>query len=120
MKRLLVSLLLVLSLTGCAYVDDDNNYDIGYDAGYDEGYNDGIFDGKSLGREEVYQELVDEGVLRETELVYLSNNGEEVFHNFYCEQADHEKEIERSIAESWGYLPCESCGGDGFRAYASN
>lgn len=120
MKRMLVSLLLIFALTGCVYVDDDNNYDVGYDAGYDEGYDDGISDGKSLGREEVYEELVEEGVLRETEIVYLSNDGENIFHNFYCKQADHEKEIERSIAESRGYLPCKSCGGDGFRAYTPN
>lgn len=120
MKRLLLPLLMVSILTGCSYVDDGNDYDVGYDAGYEAGYDDGIFDGKNLGREEVYDELVDEGILRETEIVYLSIDGEEVFHGFYCERANHDQEIERFIVESWGYLPCESCGGDGDRVYTTN
>ena len=115
MRVFILVLLSAFFLSGCT---GSAEMEESYEEGYNDGYEDGVSAGREEEREAIYEELLENGIIREIELVYLSMDGSNVFHGYYCEKADHSKEVEKSIAESWGYVPCEECGGDGVHTYA--
>lgn len=117
-----ISFLLILSvfvlLTSCD--ENSKTYDDGYEEGCKDGYESGYEIGYEDGRNDVYSELVDDGILKKVEIVFPSSDGSKIYHSYYCDKADHDMEIYREIAEENGFVPCDECGGDGFVAYAPN
>lgn len=95
----------------------NEGHDAGYEYGYDVGYEDGFDEGKKQGRNNLIEELEEEGILERKEFVFLSNDDRKIYHSRYCEYADWGQEIPIESALEWGYTPCSSCEGHSHTIY---
>ncbi|MGM9640544.1 MAG: hypothetical protein ACI3V3_04180 [Faecousia sp.] len=119
MKRLFLFLMATFMLLPSCY-ESAKTYDDGYEEGYSHGHESGYEIGYEEGQQDLYRELVDDGILKKVEIVFLSSDGSKIYHSFYCDKANHDIEVYRETAEENGFVPCDECGGNGFGAYAPN
>lgn len=117
LKIIWILAILTAILAGCGYSKEQLEGE--YSSGYEEGYDNGFEDGKTEGWNEALAELESDGILKQEEYVFLSNDGTDTYHMRYCRLANWDiGEVPLWVVKSWGYTPCQECGGEGELLYA--
>lgn len=120
---ILALMIITLSLYGCGNSEAVDNafqegyeygYNEGYEYGYGKGYDNGLSDGEgkyfdSLDEEMRYSARLEDYLEFYENLICLTVDGDNTYHGYWhVEEMDYSI-LEKDVAESKGYTPCEKC-----------
>lgn len=121
-KKLLLYILTVATVVGCAWIIADNKIEKSYDSGYDAGYDYGYERGEDIGYSNGYYSGQTDEREKHADMINFVNNyvvfctdqGEK-YHKFDCYHFQNNRDryyvFNVEYAEYLGYEPCSHCFG---------